>query len=316
MAIGLRLCRWRRFVALCGGSVLVHYLAASWVDGSRGAAQRARDRTRASVVVQLHAPVKAAEVAPVLRPPAQRKPGPRRQTVEEGAAVQARQVQSGNDAGHVRYRTSLPPSAELTLDVACTEAQGAFWTGEAVLQWSRTGPSYRLHYSGDLAEMASEGRLGATGIIPRTMTEKRRNRARTATHFDERGDITFSAAQTAVPMQSGAQDRVSLPMQLAAIARADAGQLAAGVDILVGAQRGASVYRFVVQGQEDIDTGIGKLATWRLARVVQPGSYDARLEIWLAPEHEWYPVQLRSTEANGTVTTQTIRKIVAKDAGN
>ncbi len=214
------------------------------------------------------------------------------------------------------YRASLPPGAELTLDVARVDSQGASWRDEAVLEWVRAGAAYRLRYSGAQVDMTSEGRVGKAGIIPRTMTEKRRNRARTATHFDEQGDITFSAAQGAVPMQGGAQDRATLPMQLSAIARADAGQLAAGVAILVGAEKSASVYRFVVQGKEDIETGLGTLATWRLARVVQPGSYDARLEIWLAPGHEWYPVQLRSTEANGTVTTQTIRRIVSTNAGN
>ena len=215
-----------------------------------------------------------------------------------------------------RYRVSLPPAAELTFDVGRIDAQGGSWNGQALLAWSRDGSAYRLHYQGELAEMDSEGRLGAAGIIPRTMSEKRGNRARTATHFDERGNITFSATQAAVPMQSGAQDRATLPLQLAAIARADPAQLAAGVAILVGAEKDASQYRFVVQGQEEIDTAMGKLASWRLTRVIAPGSYHAGMDIWLAPDLEWYPVQLRSTEANGTVTTQTIRKIVVKDAGN
>ncbi|MEJ7805309.1 MAG: DUF3108 domain-containing protein [Telluria sp.] len=304
-------------MVLCGGSALVHYLAIVWVSEGGAAPPRVRNSAPAPVVARLLAPVEATQAAPPARPAARRKAAATRPTVEAGAPVQLRQVQSGNSGGgRVRYRTSLPPPAELTLDVARSDAQGGTWSGEAVLEWTRVGPAYRLRYSGELAEMVSEGRVGATGITPRTMTEKRRHRARTATHFDEQGNITFSAAQAAVPMQDGAQDRATLPMQLAAIARADAAQLAAGVAIQVGAERGVSVYRFMVHGQEEIDTGMGKLATWRLARVVPPGSYHALLEIWLAPEHEWYPVQLRSTEANGTVTTQTIRKIVVKEAGN
>ena len=317
MPIAFQLCRWRRCVALCAASALLHVLLASLIDdGEDVPPQRARAATR-TVVAELRAPQTLAAAATAAPIATQRRTTPPKKRVKAGAAEPARLVQSGNKAAVApRYRTSLPPAAELTLDVARIDAQGETWTGQALLAWQRDGPAYRLQYSGALAEMDSEGRVGALGIIPRTMTEKRRNRARTATHFGEQGNITFSATQAAVPMQDGAQDRATLPMQLAAIARADAGQLAAGVAILVGAEKDASVYRFVVQGQEEIDTGIGKLATWRLTRVLAPGSYNARMDIWLAPGHEWFPVQFRSTEANGTVTTQTIRKIVVTNAGN
>lgn len=196
-------------------------------------------------------------------------------------------------------------------------------SGEAVLDWRHDGNAYRLRHVAAitapapelLVEMGSTGRIGKAGIIPRTLTQQRRQRARTATHFDERANITFSASQRAVPMQAGAQDKASWPMQLAAIARAGKGQLGAGVALQVGDERDAGTYRFVVLGQEAIDTGMGTLATWRLARLAQPGTYNARLDIWLAPEQQWYPVQLRSTEVNGTVTTQTIREIVATEVG-
>ena len=297
---------WRRFMVLGSASALLHYLAARWVDQGPAAPPRVRNKA-APVIAALRAPEPAARSEGTA-------PGA---AGEASAAVPVRQVQSARKGGGGRrYRASLPPPAELTLDVSRIDAQGGSWTGQAVLEWRLDGAAYRLQYRGGVAEMASEGRVGAAGIIPRTMTEKRRNRARTATHFDEQGNITFSAAQAAVPMQRGAQDRATLPLQLAAIARADAAQLVAGVAILVGAEKDATLYRFVVQGQEEIETGIGKLATWRLARVPPPGTYNARLDIWLAPGYEWYPVQLRSTEANGTVTTQTIRKIVVTDAGN
>ena len=81
------------------------------------------------------------------------------------------------------------------------------------------------------------------------------------------------------------------------------------IDIQVGEDRDAAVFRFVVLGQEDIDTRLGKLQTWHLSRPPKAGSYRSRLDVWLAPARGWYPVQIRNTEASGAVTTQTVNNI-------
>ena len=41
---------------------------------------------------------------------------------------------------------------------------------------------------------------------------------------------------------------------------------------------------------------IGTLQTWHLVRIPKPGSFDDRVDIWLAPQHEWYPVKVRYTD--------------------
>ncbi|MDB5790159.1 MAG: hypothetical protein JWQ80_183, partial [Massilia sp.] len=128
--------------------------------------------------------------------------------------------------------------------------------------------------------------------------------------------ITFSASEGSFELLPGAQDKATVPLQLAGIGRADSRQLAAGIDILVGEDKDATVFNFVLVGEETIDTGIGRLATWHLARPPRPGAYNARLDVWLAPAANWFPVRIRNTEANGAVTTQTIRKIVITEAGN
>ena len=220
-----------------------------------------------------------------------------------------------------RYKVSLPPSAQLTLDVERTDAKGASWSGQAVMDWRREGDAYRMSVVAsitmlvtiNLVELTSVGMLGPDGINPRTMLEKRRNRAQTATHFNqEQGRITFSASQASHPLAPGAQDKATFPMQLAGIGRASVAQFGSDIELLVGEEKDASLFRFVVLGQEEIDTAMGRLATWRLMRPPLPGSYSSRLDVWLAPGHNWYPVQLRSTEANGAITTQTIRKIVVQ----
>jgi hypothetical protein len=226
-----------------------------------------------------------------------------------------------------QYRVDMPPSATITLDVARTDADGTAWSGEAVMAWQLHGDSYRMRVEAgvsmlvariNLVVLESEGKVGDSGFAPTTLTEKRRGRSPTTTHFSERdGRITFSAPAAApVALLPGAQDKATLPLQLAAIARGGSGQIEAGIEVLVGEDRDASLYRFVVLGQEQLDTRLGKLQTWHVSRPPRAGAYGSRLDIWLAPGHGWYPVQIRNIEASGAVTTQTANKIVITDAGS
>lgn len=253
--------------------------------------------------------------------------------VQDGAAGAAAGVQSSVQAGPApaaaappAYRVDMPPPADIAMDVARIDADGTRWSGEAVISWRFSGASYRVKVEAgirllfarvNLVELTSEGTVLDTGFAPLTMTEKRRGRSLTATHFNRQdGKITFSASQAAYPLQPGAQDKASVPLQLAAIARADASQLQGDIDIQVGEDRDASVFRFVVVGRETIDTRLGALDTLHLSRPPMPGSYKSRLDVWLAPARGWFPVQIRNTEASGAVTTQTVNNIVMTATGS
>lgn len=250
--------------------------------------------------------------APPPAPPAPEAPAP-----AEPAAPAAPEMR--------RYKVDMPPPASITLDVARTDKDGTEWSGEALLAWQLNDDTYKIQVEAgirvvftrvNLVVLHSEGAVAATGFAPIKMTEKRRGRSLTATHFNwGENKLTFSASQAAYPLVAGAQDKASVPLQLAAIARGDAKQLSGDIDIFVGEDRDASVYRFKVVGQEEIDTRLGKLQTWHLTRPPLPGSYKSTLDIWLAPQHGWYPVRIRNSEANGAVTTQTVNNIVLNHSG-
>lgn len=218
-----------------------------------------------------------------------------------------------------RYKTDVPASAEFDLQVDRRDADGTKWTGVAAMSWQNKGDSYRLSLEVGLSMLiarinllvlSSEGLIDASGVVPVKATEKRRGRAQTATHFDAAGkSIRFSATTATAPWQEGAQDKASLPFQLAAIGRADIHQLAGNIDILVGEEKEATVFRFQLVGEETLDTSMGRLQTWHLRRPPKRGSYSSQLDIWLAPSMQWYPVQIRNTEANGALTTQTVSKL-------
>jgi hypothetical protein len=224
------------------------------------------------------------------------------------------------------YKVDMPPAADITLDVARVDADGTRWSGEALLSWTVADGRYKVNVEAglrvvfarvNLLVLTSEGAVADSGFAPLTMTEKRRGRSITATHFNRQdGSITFSASPNTYPLAAGAQDKASVPLQLAAIARANPAQLTGGIDILVAEDRDASVFHFDVLGQEQIDTRLGRLQTWHLSRPPRPGSYNSRLDIWLAPGRGWYPVQIRNLEASGAVTTQTVNNIEMTDTGS
>jgi hypothetical protein len=217
------------------------------------------------------------------------------------------------------WKVALPPSAKLDMDVKRKDADGTNWSGSASLGWQLDGGSYRatqevsvslLIARVNVLEVRSEGAIDDFGIAPATFNEKRRNRSATATHFNQQErKITFSASERTLPLAPGAQDRATVLFQLAGIGRADVNQYGKDIDIQVGEDRDAPVYRFQLVGEEELETKMGKLVTWHLARPPKPGSYSARLDIWLAPSQDWYPVQIRNTEGNGAVTTQTVTRI-------
>lgn len=222
--------------------------------------------------------------------------------------------------GARRWKVALPPSAKLELDVKRKDADGTNWSGSATIGWQQDGASYKawqevaislLIARVNLLEVSSEGSINEFGIAPASFNEKRRNRSATATHFNQQEQkITFSASDRTVPLVPGAQDRATVLFQLAGIGRADVNQFGQDIDILVGEDRNAQVYRFQLVGEDELETRMGKLVTWHLARPPKPGSYNARLDIWLAPSLDWYPVQMRNTEANGAVTTQIVTRIL------
>lgn len=223
------------------------------------------------------------------------------------------------------YRTDVPPSARIVLDVARKDADGTLWHGEAAMAWQLADGHYRLKLEAgirvlvarvNLVVLESSGQIDGAGFVPRTMTEQRRGRAVTATRFDQ-GDskITFSASPLTYAVAPGTQDKATISLQLAAIARADSEQLNGPIDILVGEDRDASVFRFVLVGQEEIETPIGRLHTWHLSRPPRFGAYNARFDVWLAPSLGWLPVRIDNIESSGATTSQTVKQISRPDAG-
>lgn len=221
-------------------------------------------------------------------------------------------------------KTLPPPPASYLLDVVRTEVNVANpYYGAGEIRWEHDDSNYKMHIEVGvnllfttvrLYSMDSEGSLADTGVKPRTTTESRRGRSATATHFNyDSNTISFSATSAVLPMTDGAQDKATVLMQLTSIGNADPAQFSKGkeITIQVAEEKEANPYQFIVIDQETIETKLGRIEAWHVVRPPRPGVYSSRLDIWFAPRYNWLPVQIRNTESNGAITTQTIRKIIA-----
>lgn len=218
-------------------------------------------------------------------------------------------------------------SADMELDLERTTVNGSSSNGVGKIMWrvNLIDNTYTLSIQAglnmlvttlNLYKITSEGELGGFGLFPLKMTESRLSKAETATHFNrETNQVSFSASTKKVPMEIGIQDKASVMMQLAAIGYSNAEQMKTGQEFIVqvAEERGVAMFSFIVAGEELIDSQLDpqaeKILAVHLVRPPKLGSYNSKLEIWLAPSLGWYPIQIRNTESNGTTTTQKVRKL-------
>lgn len=220
------------------------------------------------------------------------------------------------------FKLRVPESVEMQMEITHTKVNGNPTTGVGSLSWERANDKYRLSIEAginllitnlNLLTITSEGHIDLFGLTPVISNDIRRTRPATAIHFNHTDKtISFSASNKIVAMENGAQDAVSVLLQLAAIGNAKEAQLTAGREfsIQVAEGRDATPFLFRVIGEEEIDSKLaadtGKLMTIHVSRPPKPGFYNSQLDIWFAPSIGWYPVQIRNTESNGSITNQVV----------
>jgi hypothetical protein len=323
MKIAAVLAAHRRLLALCAASLLLHVAAIEWIAAR--AATRARSPLAAPpapLALRLAAPGASAATPAAAAPPARRQaPAPKHGQPQRAppavaaplpAAVSETPMPGSDDAPVQmpgRYRVRMPPSARLSYALSrALPGQPAAPAGSARIEWQADGDRYTLRTDGVPGQLSSEGGGGDAGIAPAAATEQRPDGTLVTTRFDEAaGRIVFSGAAPSYPLHEGSQDRASLLMQLAGIGLAEPDQVQGVIEVFVGGAQDAGVVKFQVMGQEDVATPLGTLASWHLVQLTRPG--QTRLELWLAPQHGWLPVQLRATAADGTVSNQVVTQI-------
>jgi hypothetical protein len=210
----------------------------------------------------------------------------------------------GNHAAPVSVYT-VPGSVRIKYQV---DANKFPFTASAELLWQQTGGSYdaRLALSvfGQNRVQTSHGQITLEGLAPIRFSDKYRSEV--AAHFNrEQGKVTFSANTPDTPLLAGAQDRLSILVQLAAMIAADPSQYPPATTIAIQTigPRAADIWLFTVENEETLTLPGGEQATLKLMRNPRQ-EFDQKVELWLAPALGYLPARIRITEPNGDFIDQ------------
>ena len=138
-----------------------------------------------------------------------------------------------------------------------------------------------------------------------------KSRSELAAHFQrDKGIISFSANSPDAPLLKGAQDRLSVVLQLSALFAGDPTRYPLGtmLSFQTVSQREAEVWQFKVDNEETLSLPYGDLPSIKLLRTPRR-DFDQRIELWLAPSLGYLPVRLRITNANGDFVDQLLRSV-------
>lgn len=224
-------------------------------------------------------------------------------------ALAAAPPSAANGAPATAY--AVPGSVRLKYNV--TGAKDRLnYTARAELLWLQDGSTYeaRLEVGAFLIgsrQFISTGRMTADGLAPLRYGDKTRNEL--AAHFDrDRQRVTFSANTPEAPLQSGAQDRVSVFVQLGSMVAGEPAKYPAGTSIslqIIG-PRATEIWAVVVDGEEKLNLPGGELTALKLTRGISR-DFDVKTEFWLAPALGYLPARIRFTQANGDYVDQAWR---------
>ena len=275
----------RPLLVLLGIVVLVHWVALGGAPATTLAWSPAPRPTQALSIRAIAPTPPTVAVTPARRPSAR-----------SGAAPPAPPI--------------APPAVALTGSAqwrytATALHRGTLLTGHAELDWRHDGRTYEATLRIAIPplptrEQRSAGELDAQGLAPRRFSE--RSRTEEAAHFDfDAGRIVFSGQHPVAPLRAGAQDRLSVLIQLGALLAARPGGWPEGTELILqtATARDAGDWRFVVEGTHTLSLADVPTAALKLTRAPRH-EWDARLELWFVPGAAYYgPVRLRLTPANG-----------------
>jgi len=198
---------------------------------------------------------------------------------------------------------ALPASTLLNYRLT-GQSKGLSYHASGDLRWQHNEAAYALTLSVRAfllgsRQWRSAGAVTAAGLAPTRFSDIGRNER--AAHFDrENQRVVFSNNAPVATLTSGAQDQISLHVQLAAAMAGDPTRYQPGtrLEIQTATTRDALPWLLGVEAFETLHLMGQDLPSVKW--VCQPRSrFDAKIEFWVAEKYAWMPVRIRISQSNG-----------------
>ena len=206
---------------------------------------------------------------------------------------------------------AVPASVRLLYNLE-GQARNLQYTARGEVLWRQDGQRYNLLLTVSAfligsRSQTSEGDLTPQGLAPRRYADKWKGEQ--AAHFNrDTGRIIFSVNTPEAALLPGAQDRLSLFLQIGALMAADPKRMAAGNSFTLQtvSTREAEPWIITADGEESLKLPGGEVIAYKFSRAPRR-PFDTRLELWIAPSMNYLPVRIRVTQSNGDFVDQKLR---------
>jgi hypothetical protein len=199
---------------------------------------------------------------------------------------------------------ALPPPVLLSYRMTGQE-KGLNYHASGELRWQHNEAAYALSLSVKAflvgsRHWRSQGDITSAGLAPTRFSDSWRNER--AAHFDRaQNRVVFSTNTPVAALEPGAQDQISLYVQLAAAMAGDPQRFQPGTRLQVqtATTRDALPWLLTLGPPETLllDGQAVPTAKW----VCQPRNrFDAKVEFWVSAQNAWMPVRIRISQVSGS----------------
>jgi hypothetical protein len=217
----------------------------------------------------------------------------------------------GEQTSTLHYRVAAPAIAQYDIK---GEINGFAYFANGELRWHHNGNIYDAqlrisHFLLGSRTQNSSGTLSANGLEPHRFSDKVRTEVvAKLDHAAQR--VTFAADGSHIDLEPGAQDQLSIFLQLGALLAGMPERHIAGDRLTfqaIGA-RSAEYWTFEIGSLQPLHLPGGTFSAIPLKRILSDPN-TTQVEVWLAPSLDYLPVRIRLFQANGDFVEQQWRSI-------
>jgi len=210
----------------------------------------------------------------------------------------------------------FPPNSQINYKLTGQE-RGLTYHAFGSLKWqAQSNPSTPKTYEAELRVRAflvgsrvwrSVGSMTENGLAPLRYSDSWRGER--AAHFEaDQKKISFSGNTPSIALQPGAQDQVSLFIQMAATVSAKSFKLGSELNVQTATARDAVNWTLTYKSDDSIEVDGNRLETQRWVCLPR-GKFDSQIEMWLSQAHGGMPVRIKITQVSGNFIDMEMRDV-------